>query len=248
MNESEVLRNVQTQTRLTLSIIKSALTKYTLHELSLSYNGGKDCLVLLILFLAALSTSSHDLPSALQSVYIISPHPFKEVDEFVDWSVKEWKLDLTRYSRGMKEGFEAYLKNEGKDVKAIMVGTRRTDPHGAELQHFQMTDKGWPEFMRIHPVIDWHYVEIWTVSNLITNTFYVWLWDRTHANASMQFIRYFKIPYCSLYDMGYTSLGGTQDTHPNPALKSGGEGQEKQFRPAYELVEDKAERLGRDWL
>jgi FAD synthetase len=47
--------------------------------------------------------------------------------------------------------------------------------------------------------------------------------------------------------MGYTSLGGTTDTHPNPALKAGAEGVVKTFRPAYELVEDKAERLGRDW-
>jgi len=66
----------------------------------------------------------------------------------------------------------------------------------------------------------------------------------------LQFIRHFDIPYCSLYDQGYTSLGGTTDTHPNPALISGGDSEtneKKKFRPAYELVEDKAERLGRDW-
>ena len=64
-----------------------------------------------------------------------------------------------------------------------------------------------------------------------------------------QFIRHLEIPYCPLYDQGYTSLGGTTDTHPNPALKEGGSGvkKDKSFRPAYELVEDDAERLGRDW-
>lgn len=67
-----------------------------------------------------------------------------------------------------------------------------------------------------------------------------------------QFIRQLKIPYCPLYDQGYTSLGGTTDTHPNPALKAGGESaktenKDQVFRPAYELVEDDAERLGRDW-
>jgi hypothetical protein len=61
-----------------------------------------------------------------------------------------------------------------------------------------------------------------------------------------QFTRHLKIPYCSLYDMGYTSLGGTTDTHPNPALKAEAEGERKKFRPAYELMEDHAERLGRD--
>ena len=51
--------------------------------------------------------------------------------------------------------------------------------------------------------------------------------------------------------MGYTSLGGTDDTHPNPALKredddTKEEKTENGFRPAYELMDDDEERLGRD--
>lgn len=76
--------------------------------------------------------------------------------------------------------------------------------------------------MRIHPVIDWHYAEIWT------------------------FIREMEVPYCPLYDMGYTSLGGTTDTHPNPALAVKDDPGGGRYRPAFELVEDEAERLGRD--
>lgn len=56
------------------------------------------------------------------------------------------------------------------------------------------------------------------------------------------------VPYCELYDQGYTSLGGTTDTFRNPVLKEtegGGEG--GRFRPAYELVDDGEERLGREW-
>jgi Phosphoadenosine phosphosulfate reductase family len=45
-----------------------------------------------------------------------------------------------------------------------LVGTRRTDPHGETLTHFDKTDRGWPEFMRVHPVINWHYWEIWDVN------------------------------------------------------------------------------------
>ena len=52
----------------------------------------------------------------------------------------------------------------GRGVKAVFVGTRRTDPHGALLTHFDETDADWPRFMRIHPVIDWHYREVWRVS------------------------------------------------------------------------------------
>jgi FAD synthetase len=74
---------------------------------------------------------------------------------------------------------------------------------------------------------------------------------------TVQFIRHLNIPYCSLYDRGYTSLGGTTDTHPNPALRlkeANGNGElngatpatASSFRPAYELIEDEEERLGRD--
>ena len=66
-----------------------------------------------------------------------------------------------------------------------------------------------------------------------------------------QFIRHLNIPYCPLYDMGYTSLGGTTDTHRNPALRRSSHSEtgtpKFEFRPAYELIEDDEERLGRDW-
>jgi FAD synthetase len=129
----------------------------------------------------------------------------------------------------MKEAFTQYLRDK-TSVKAIFVGTRRTDPHGSSLKPFDPTDHGWPEFMRIHPVLDWHYTDIWT------------------------FIRHFEIPYCPLYDLGYTSLGGMTDTNPNPALlisanglSDGSSGKtEAKYRPAYELKDDLEERLGRD--
>ena len=87
--------------------------------------------------------------------------------------------------------------------------------------------------MRIHPVIDWHYAEIWA------------------------FIRHLGVEYCSLYDEGYTSLGGTNNTHPNPMLRvqaTGRDGDAEEptcersnaYRPAYELMDDDEERLGRD--
>ncbi|MCJ1378576.1 hypothetical protein MMC17_001675 [Xylographa soralifera] len=233
--ETEKLRNVQAQTRIALNVILEALNRYSygalfppllvelipipgsLTALSLSYNGGKDCLVLLIIYLAALSDYK-DLPSHLESIYIVPPHPFHEVNTFVASSSISYHLSLTHFSReSMKTAFADYLKVK-PEVKAIFVGTRRTDPHGGKLTHFDPTDGGWPPFMRIHPVIDWHYTEIW------------------------ELIRHLEIPYCELYDTGYTSLGGTTDTNPNPALRIG----EGKYKPAYELVEDDEERLGRD--
>ena len=72
--------------------------------------------------------------------------------------------------------------------------------------------------------------------------------DDRLCERSGQFIRHLGVPYCELYDRGYTSLGGTTDTHPNPALRASTtmEGEGEKYRPAYELVEDGEERLGRD--
>lgn len=233
------LAAVQRQTRITLDVFATALTQYPLSELSLSYNGGKDCLVLLVLFLASL----HPHPSpengglaSIPAIYALPPDPFPAVEDFVLSSARAYHLSIVKYTTDpprstLRSSFEDYL-NLNPGVKAIFVGTRRTDPHGANLTHFDRTDSGWPNFVRIHPVIDWHYAEIWT------------------------FICHLGFEYCLLYDQGYTSLGGTTDTHPNPRLRIDGQSQngealqpatsEKHYRPAYELTEDVEERLGRN--
>ncbi|GIZ41839.1 hypothetical protein CKM354_000512900 [Cercospora kikuchii] len=224
---SERIEQVQRMTRESLGVIEEALEKFSLDHLSFSYNGGKDCLVLLILYLAALHTHSTkfsiSLPPTLRSVYIVTPNPFPAVTTFVHSSATKYHLSLSQYHKPMREAFASYLADT-PSVQAIFVGTRRTDPHGAKLTFFDPTDGGWPAFVRIHPVIDWHYADIWS------------------------FIKEVGVEYCELYDMGYTSLGGTDDTHPNPALAVKTEGAEDvvRYRPAYELVEDDAERLGRD--
>ncbi|KAI0158536.1 hypothetical protein BJ166DRAFT_592773 [Pestalotiopsis sp. NC0098] len=242
----KTLLDTQKQVRVAKQVIDDALKQYKNwadglfndrpDELALSYNGGKDCLVLLILILASLpahfpppstpapplsSCNTASLPVLLQAIYIRPASPFPEVDEFVAQTSKEYHLDLATSDKPMKQALAEYLQ-EMFDVKAVFVGTRRTDPHGADLIHFQETDGDWPRFIRIHPVIDWHYREVWG------------------------FIRALDIPYCPLYDKGYTSLGGTDDTHPNPVLKAGDKEKSDQFRPAYELIEDHEERLGRN--
>lgn len=191
--------------------------------LSLSYNGGKDCLVLLILYLSLLADHP-DLPSALPAIYIPTSSPFPAQEVFVEESSARYHLALSRHSHpSMRLAFSSYLSSaDGGPVGAIFVGTRRTDPHGAKLTPFDMTDHGWPSFMRVHPVLEWHYAEVWA------------------------FLKKLGVQYCPLYDEGFTSLGGKEDTRPNPMLAIKDEtGEVVEFKPAYELVEDQEERLGR---
>lgn len=179
---------------------------------------------MVILLLAALwekyqhDSSILDTLGSFKSVYVASEKAFDDVDSFVDNSCAEYGLKQIRLSEPMKAAFEFFL-DSNPSVKAIIVGIRRSDPYGQELKPFDPTDSGWPAFIRVHPVLEWNYVNIW------------------------DFLRGADITYCALYDKGYTSLGGTDTTVPNPKLLV--QGTNSKFLPAYELVKDEEERLGR---
>ncbi|GEQ70175.1 hypothetical protein JCM33374_g3851 [Metschnikowia sp. JCM 33374] len=197
---------------------------FRLEEIAVSYNGGKDCLVMLTLLLAAIHrkvSSSTDLHEdyKLDSIYINSEQPFAELDTFITESNKEYSLNPITINSSMKEGFEHYLKEINPKTKAIVVGIRYADPYGSSLRYQQETDHNWPKFLRIHPILHWEYCEIW------------------------DFIMACNLPYCKLYDQGYTSLGGVDTTLPNKFLQSEGDS----YMPAYMLEEDAdaRERVGR---
>ena len=79
---------------------------------------------------------------------------------------------------------------------------------------------------QVCPLLDWRYSDVW----------------RT--------IRGLSIPYCPLYDQGYTSLGDCTKTMPNPALaikgrEDGPEARKKKYLPAYKLQDEHLERSSR---
>ncbi|KAI0057321.1 adenine nucleotide alpha hydrolases-like protein [Artomyces pyxidatus] len=207
-----------------LQVIDDVLDIYGREKVSISFNGGKDCTVLLHIFAASLAKrASGSTSQKIPALYIPVPSPFPALEVFIEEAARLYNLDLfhcipplsqpvetvnvktdrvvgdapgvpVKGGEGMRCALDAYHK-EFPQVEAILLGTRRTDPHGAKLSFRTMTDPGWPKFDRVHPVINWGYSDIWT------------------------FLRKLKVPYCSLYDQGYTSLGSTFNTFPNPALR-----------------------------
>ena len=107
-----------------------------------------------------------------------------------------------------------------ENVKAIIMGNRRSDPWSRDLEIVCKSSPGWPDFYRVFPILDWSYSTVWT------------------------FLRSFELPYCSLYDNGYTSLGEIDNTQKNPNLLVEGEDGPR-YLPAYALKNEEQERDSR---
>ncbi|KAG6852971.1 hypothetical protein C0991_007782 [Blastosporella zonata] len=216
-----------------LEVIDYGLDTHGQESVSISFNGGKDCTVLLHLYAGALARrlSPGQSMKPIPAIYIPVSSPFPVLETFIEDTATTYNLDLFRCfspsqqvegivtphttaaaadyldtkkpqphaagkakgAEGMRRALEAY-KQRFPHIHAVLIGTRRSDPHGATLSHRNMTDEGWPRFERINPIINWSYDQVWT------------------------FLRQLNVPYCSLYDEGYTSLGSTFNTFPNPAL------------------------------
>lgn len=224
------------------TVIEETLEMDGEEHTAISFNGGKDCTVLLHLLAVCLwhrkqrrrrqdaaqpdkdrEPPSNELSPAptshFRALYVTCSAPFSEVDAFVDACAYSYNLDLVCTTPGglpMKEALFQYKAKE-PDVTSILVGTRRDDPHGESLSFRTPTDEGWPSYQRVHPIINWTYQQIW------------------------EYLRMFQVPYCDLYNQGYTSLGSTFNTYPNPALREAN----GHYLPAYELKDGSKERHGR---
>ncbi|KAF8895899.1 hypothetical protein CPB84DRAFT_1815946 [Gymnopilus junonius] len=276
-----------------LEVIDQCLDTHGPDNVSLSFNGGKDCTVLLHLYAGALARRLKDSEpmKPIHAIYIPVPSPFKVLEDFIDEAASLYNLDLfscrpeapqvesvvtptpreasgtsdsasgyvdsespqrpppptkavgkSKGGEGMREALATY-KHKFPHISAILIGTRRTDPHGGnETIPSEYDRSGWPTFERVNPIINWSYNDVWA------------------------FLRRLKVPYCCLYDEGCIHLlGSTYNTFPNPAswsihrlIRSTTDSDRNrnnplttttngtmQYKPAYELHDGNLERSGR---
>lgn len=99
----------------------------------------------------------------IPAIYIQNPYPFSEIEYFVKKCSENYVLDLVYKKSPMKTALKEYL-DEYPEIKAVLVGSRRSDPGCSMLKHFDPTDFDWPYCIRVHPIIDWCYSNIWEVN------------------------------------------------------------------------------------
>ncbi|CAO1620415.1 unnamed protein product [Parajaminaea phylloscopi] len=296
--------DLATKVEQSVRLSEEVIRQVGLAQCALSFNGGKDCTVIVHILAAVLrrlaglsqppsgpgsspasSSSSVKTPSAgplvpLSTVYITCPSPFPILETFIRASQSRYNLDLCTVPGDMKRGLAEYLDGGGeagvsdirnrdmkpetatktdpqqqkkakRDIKAIFIGTRRTDPTGEDLEPRKWTDPSWPSVERIHLILDWDYADVWAFLRCSAlGAAAAPARDLTSSNGQSDqgesldgtaAVGCSGVPYCLLYDQGYTSLGSTFNTFPNPLLQT----PEGDYRPAWQLEDGSSERAGR---
>ena len=212
-----------------MEILGDAIRLYGPEQLFSSYNGGKDAVVIMHILRAVVAKYSADNGKIYrpQFIYFAIEDEFPEVLSHIDETTRECALHLTKYDCNIKIGLQMHVEKmeaAGLVTPAFALGTRKADPNCGTQEAFSPSSSWMPAFMRVNPILDWEYGHVW------------------------HFLRTFKLPYCELYDQGYTSLGKQSDTRPNPALKRkipGANIDEVSYWPAYMLSDWSMERAGR---
>ncbi|KMZ64177.1 FAD synthetase [Zostera marina] len=223
-------RRLQTKYKNAVYVIERSFILYSFEEVAFSFNGGKDSTVLLHLLRAGYflhkknccdgKPADSEKRCPIRTIYFENSRAFPEIDSFTYKMAKVYELQLDIISLDFKSGLEDLARK--KPIKAIFIGTRIGDPNAVGQEQFSPSSTGWPPFMRVNPILDWSYRDVWAF--LITC----------------------KVPYCSLYDQGYTSIGSIHDTTPNELLRvTDSSNKAEQFKPAYQLSDGRLERAGR---
>ncbi len=200
--------------------LAEALQRYGPGGVALAWNGGKESIVALHLlyerWCRAADHAQHTAPLLL--VQLQTAPEFPEVALFLQETSTRYPRVVQQQYAGvtMRQCIEAFSRAHA-DTRAIVMGTRRSDPHGAALRAFSDTDAGWPPLVRVLPLLEWRYADVWRYMD-------------THALA-----------YPALYARGYSSLGAPHNTRANPALRRA----DGTYAHARDLHDERLERAGR---
>lgn len=185
-----------------LEILRQALQEFTPSQMAAAFTGGKDSLVILDLVRRAAGGRI-----SLTVLHVDTTVDFPEIYEYRDRLAREWGFQLVVHQNreALAEApptddpqfcifCTKRLKTEALNQaiakykwRALITGVR-WDEHQARSHEVYFSPR--PDHVRVHPILHFRERDVWN------------------------YIEKYQLPYCSLYDKGYRSLGCVPCTKP----------------------------------
>lgn len=196
----QILISDHHKARESIQFLQQLINDNGLEHCALSFNGGKDCTVVFHLLRAVLQ-HQHKTLSDVKIIYFEEKDEndeivaFEEIGQFMEELKLKYNCHYTYLSGKFCPALHKFVNDNPITITHILMGQRSSDP-SATTNKIQQCDvhRGWPDVYRVNVLLDWSYDDVW------------------------KFLLDFKLPYCSLYDQGYSSLGSKKNTKPNPKL------------------------------
>ncbi|KAK4419252.1 FAD synthase [Sesamum alatum] len=159
-------KRLKTKYNNAIYVIQRALALYSVEEIALSFNGGKDSTVLLHLLRAGYylhvagknlsieNPGNAEITFPIRTIYFESPTVFPEINSFTYETASTYKLQMDIIRLDFKSGLEALLK--AKPIRAIFLGVRSGDPTG-RARTVSPPVPWMATFYESDPILDWSY-------------------------------------------------------------------------------------------
>ena len=139
--------------RSAVAFIHDIIKTYGLQHIALSFNGGKDCTVLLHLTRAVVIAANLDV-SSLTLIHFADDAGIDELETFLQNTISQYGLRLTRLPTPYDRGLWELVSRQ--PIRAVLMGQRSTDPAAKTLTMITPTDAPqYPLLDRVNPLMSW---------------------------------------------------------------------------------------------
>ncbi len=204
----------------TEAIFAEAAATAPLDRIAVAWTGGKDSTLLLWLWRQWLIDNGRARPEEVRALSVDTGLKFPETIAFREDMARRWQVavhvfrpqtdlesypvaeDVVQCCRDLKIApLQEGLR--ALDIAVLLTGLRR-DEHPSRSQRAAKEACDRPSHLRVHPLLAWTEMDVWAM----------------HIQTG--------IPYCSLYDHGYRSLGCQPCTRCDSGAERAGRNQDKE--------------------